>query len=220
MDKKSPSALRRQREKEHRLRTILNAAETLFVEKGYHQTGITEIANMAEVSVGTLYFYFKNKESLLIGLTDNIAYELRKIVGLAFQQADGTLDGFKKAGMAFFKDFCLPYPQKVAILFRESVGQSEEVEKRRKNMFFKLTLDVQNALLKVTEKMGKRFQGEISAEVMAVSIVGIYERVSYHYLLWRDENINIMDVGENAVNFLIGGVNALFLDKASVTSSP
>lgn len=206
----SPSAMRRKREKEHRLSTILKAAEVLFVEKGYHQTGINEIADMAEVSVGTIYFYFKNKEGLLIGLTENIAYELRKTVGREFQKADGTIEGFKRAGMAFFKDFCLPHPQKVAILFREAAGQSEEVEKIRKSAFFKMTSDVENALLKIADKMGTRFRSDISAEVMAVSIVGIYERVAYHYLLWGDSKVDIMDVGENAVNFLIGGVNNLF----------
>ncbi|MBW2637706.1 MAG: helix-turn-helix transcriptional regulator, partial [Deltaproteobacteria bacterium] len=62
----SRSALRRLREKEQRFKTILSAAETLFARKGYNQTSIEEIADLAEVSTGSVYFYFKNKEDLLI----------------------------------------------------------------------------------------------------------------------------------------------------------
>ncbi len=52
----SRSALRRLREKEQKYNTILKAAETLFAQKGYHQTSIEEIADLAEVSTGAVYF--------------------------------------------------------------------------------------------------------------------------------------------------------------------
>ena len=66
----SKSALRRQREREQRLETILAAAGRLFAREGYHRTGMERIADEAEVSVGTVYFYFKNKEDLLVKLLD------------------------------------------------------------------------------------------------------------------------------------------------------
>ncbi|MBU1697778.1 MAG: TetR/AcrR family transcriptional regulator, partial [Proteobacteria bacterium] len=61
------SALRRQREKELRRSTILTAAEKLFAQKGYRKTRIEDIADIAEISVGSVYGHFKNKEDLLIG---------------------------------------------------------------------------------------------------------------------------------------------------------
>lgn len=70
--------------------------------------------------------------------------------------------------------------------------------------------DMEKVLQKIADKMGMHFQSAISAEVMAVAITGIYERVAYNYLFWGDQGLDIMDVGENAVNFLIGGVNNLF----------
>ena len=48
----SRSTLRRQREREQRLQTILAAAGTLFAREGYHRTGMEWIADKAEVSVG------------------------------------------------------------------------------------------------------------------------------------------------------------------------
>ncbi|MCG8470903.1 MAG: TetR/AcrR family transcriptional regulator, partial [Desulfobacterales bacterium] len=201
-------ALRRKREKAHRERTILNAALELFVLKGFHQTSANEIANAAEVSVGTVYFYFKNKEALLIRLTQEIGMELRRLVGSEFTRSDGTLEGFQNAGIAFFKDFCIPYPEKVTLLFREAVGHSTEVEKVRKESFTRLTEDVRKAILHMAEKMERPLTSTDSAEVLAVSIVGIYERVAYTYLFWNEDEVNILKVGQDAVAFLMAGVEA------------
>ena len=79
-------SMRRLREKENRCNTILKAAETLFARKGYHQTSIEEIADLAEVSTGSVYFYFKNKEELLIKLMQEIGHDLRKSMGEEFQK--------------------------------------------------------------------------------------------------------------------------------------
>jgi AcrR family transcriptional regulator len=208
------SVLRRQREKAHRHQTILDAAETLFATKGYHNTSITEIADLAEVSVGTVYFYFKNKDALLAQLTEAIGLEIRKVVGREFQKADGGLKGFEQAGLSFFKNFCIPHPGKVALLFRETVGQGQLVEERRKSIFMHLIKDVENALRGIAENQGSTFSSLMPPEVMAVCIVGIYERVAYQYLLWNDQpkknrSKEILAVGKIAVSFLMGGVKDL-----------
>ncbi|MBS3732771.1 MAG: hypothetical protein KGY42_07665, partial [Desulfobacterales bacterium] len=52
----------------------------------------------------------------------------------------------------------------------------------------------------------------ISAEVIAVSIMGIYERVAYQYLLWQNKTEDLKDIGRDAVAFIVGGVNNLFED--------
>lgn len=204
----SRSALRRQREKEQRYQTILRAAESLFSKNGYHQTSMEQIADLSEVSTGSVYFYFKNKADLLIHLLHEISIYLRQLVGTEFRKHDSTLEGFKSAGLVFFQDFCLKNPEKVAILFRESTGQSAEVEQLRKEMFDQLTADVEDALKRVSSRMGNK--DNLSLEVMAVCIVGIYERVGYHYLLWQNRSDDIITIGDDAVAFIIGGVEKLF----------
>jgi len=49
---------------------ILRAAESVFAEKGYIQATISEIANVANVSEGTIYEYFKNKDDLLLSIPE------------------------------------------------------------------------------------------------------------------------------------------------------
>lgn len=45
---------------------ILQAAASVFAEKGYYQANIASICQRAEISNGALYKYFKNKENLYI----------------------------------------------------------------------------------------------------------------------------------------------------------
>lgn len=212
----SASALRRQREREHRYQTILSAAEKLFASEGFHQSSMEQIANASEVSVGAVYFYFKNKEDLLIQLLDAMGYSLRSTIGTAFKKYGPNMEGFKQAGYAFFEDFCVNHPEKCAIIFRETVGKSPEVEQRRKDLFEKCTGDVRKALTAVCENQGVTFKGKYSAEIISVSIMGIYERVAYQYLFWQDTSHDIRLIGRDAVDFIVGGVNKL-LNEPSCT---
>ncbi|MBS3757410.1 MAG: TetR/AcrR family transcriptional regulator [Desulfobacterales bacterium] len=212
----SKSALRRQREREQRYQTILQAAETLFANEGYHKASMEQIADAAEVSVGAVYFYFKNKEDLLIQMMDEIGYLMRSILGAEFKKYGATIEGFKQAGYAFFEDFCINYPERAAIVFRESVGKSALVEQHRKELFDKCTGDVLNALTLVSQNQGITFKGQFSTEVIAVSVMGIYERVAYHYLLWQNKTEDLKHIGRDAVAFIVGGVNNLFEEASCI----
>jgi AcrR family transcriptional regulator len=212
----SRSAIRRQRERENRYQSILKSAETLFAAEGYHKASMERIADMSEMSVGALYFYFKNKEDLLIQLIEEIGYLVRSVLGNAFKKHGSTMEGFKRAGYAFFEDFCMNNPEKVAILLRESVGNGTEVEKHRKMISDKLTGDVKDALLRVSEKQGIRFKSKFAAEVISVSILGIYERVAYHYIFWQEMSDDLKPIGRDAVDFILGGIENLFTENACI----
>ena len=58
------SARRQEQARENR-RRILRAAHDLFIDKGYGQTTIIEVAAAAGVAVETVYAVFKNKPTLL-----------------------------------------------------------------------------------------------------------------------------------------------------------
>ncbi len=75
---------RKQREKEQRKIEIISAARTVFSNKGFNSATMEEIASEAELSPGTLYLYFKNKEelhtSLSIELLKHLADEIQMVV--------------------------------------------------------------------------------------------------------------------------------------------
>ena len=76
---------RRQRDKERRRNTIVNAAEHVFFSKGVEAATMDEVAALAEISKGLLYVYFKSKEDLY----NAICYRALRMVRLSFVRATG-----------------------------------------------------------------------------------------------------------------------------------
>lgn len=64
---------------------ILDAALTLFAERGYHGTAVPAIAQAAGVGAGTLYRYFESKEQLVNAL---FVREKERIVGYVMADFD------------------------------------------------------------------------------------------------------------------------------------
>ncbi|MCF8093026.1 MAG: TetR/AcrR family transcriptional regulator [Desulfotignum sp.] len=77
---------RKKREKQRRRRDIINAARKVFSAKGFNSATMEEIASEAELSPGTLYLYFKNKEelhtSLSIDILKYLSIQIHKVVNL------------------------------------------------------------------------------------------------------------------------------------------
>jgi AcrR family transcriptional regulator len=205
----SKRALRRQRERESRRRSILEAAEILFARNGYRKTRIEDIADTAEVSVGAVYGYFKNKEELLVNVLDDIGLYVRRLVGKAFREANSPLEGIERAGMAFLEDLCLSHPAKVSLLYDESIGDSRQFQRARKDFGIKMIADVKGALMQLKDGLGVDYHSDISAEVMAVCMLGIYEQLGYYYRFWQKNPEEVMTIGRETISFIIGGIKNL-----------
>ncbi len=98
-------AARREREKQHRRNSILEAARHLFFEKGYRTT-MDEIAERAELSKGTLYLYFKSKDELYVSVIIEGFRVLEKRMKRALAKAVGPEEKVKAVYFAFV-DHCL-----------------------------------------------------------------------------------------------------------------
>lgn len=68
----------RARQKADRNRRILEAAASLFREVGYDSARIEDIAERAEVSVGTVYNYYENKGDILVA---TVSMEVEEVLG-------------------------------------------------------------------------------------------------------------------------------------------
>lgn len=91
---------RKEREKERRRQQIIVAAKRVFSEKGYNRSTIEDIAQEAELSPGTLYLYFKNKEELFTSLSLRILQylliRLKEVAVDTENDATAKLDQLKK----------------------------------------------------------------------------------------------------------------------------
>jgi len=67
---------RKVREKERRRQQIIVAAKRIFSAKGFNKSTMEDIAAEAEISPGTIYIYFKNKDELYASLSIRILQHL------------------------------------------------------------------------------------------------------------------------------------------------
>ena len=73
---------RRARRKQARPGELLDAALSLFVEKGFAATRVEEVAARAGVSKGTLFLYFPSKQALFKAVVhENAGRHLREALG-------------------------------------------------------------------------------------------------------------------------------------------
>ena len=63
---------RRERKKAQTRQALADAALALFLERGFDQVGVKEVADAADVSVTTLFKHFPSKEALVFDQDDDI----------------------------------------------------------------------------------------------------------------------------------------------------
>src|SRR5210317_209582 len=99
---------RKEREKGRRRQQIMVAAKRVFSNKGFSKTTMEDIAKEAELSPGTLYLYFKNKDELFSSLSIRILQylniRLEHVVNeKSNQTADQKIEALKEAMLDVYK---------------------------------------------------------------------------------------------------------------------
>jgi AcrR family transcriptional regulator len=122
--KSKPS--RRERSKADKMRRILAAGERLFSKQGFDGTTVQQIADEADVAVGTLFLYIADKSELLLRL-------FHHATDLELEQAVRRMKANKKflpAVRRFLKDLIVPYEKDrelAKVFWREFLFHKGEV---------------------------------------------------------------------------------------------
>jgi AcrR family transcriptional regulator len=98
------SSTRRIRHREADLAGLLEAAERVFSEKGYHATSIRDIAREAGFSVGGVYQFFTSKDELYLRVVENQWEFFFSLLDQA-KQAEGARAKLEALTAAMFRTF-------------------------------------------------------------------------------------------------------------------
>lgn len=93
---------RRNREKQQRAETILDAAETVFFRKGFAGSSMDEIANQAQLSRALLYVYFKDKAAIMRGVMLRAARALEQRFEKAILTGSSGLEQIEGIGKSYY----------------------------------------------------------------------------------------------------------------------
>jgi AcrR family transcriptional regulator len=96
---------RKEREKEHRKEEIVDAAQKVFFEKGLLIATMDDIAEVAELSKGTLYLYYKSKEDLYLAVMMRGTLKLYEMFQHVIETKETTLKKLLNVGDAYTEFF-------------------------------------------------------------------------------------------------------------------
>ena len=84
---------------EQTVKSILDAAQELFIEHGYEHTSLQDIINKTKLSKGAIYHHFASKEEIFVAMVKRIGEDNAEI--LAKVRDDKSLNGYEKLKAIF-----------------------------------------------------------------------------------------------------------------------
>ncbi|HLE55983.1 MAG TPA: TetR/AcrR family transcriptional regulator, partial [Rhodothermia bacterium] len=133
---------RRERERQARRLTMLEAARVVIAEKGLKRATLDEIAQKAEFGKGTIYNYFPNgKDEMLFAILDEVYGDLHAITQEAFATVE-TIP-FRDRLRRYVESF-LSYFMRQRDLFVIVMKEANRIafgDEESKALFFKTNLD-------------------------------------------------------------------------------
>jgi len=153
---------------------IIRAAEVEFGRKGYHYTGINDIAQRAKVASGTIYLYFSDKYSLYVYLLTQYGERIRR--DIAKNTKDLTDRGeIERMGLLSFLKLVKKQPHMYNIIW-ESLHINP-----------KLFIDYYETFARRYKAQLDHAQGDITPMdnmVMAYALMGIANFVGLKYVFF------------------------------------
>ncbi|MFJ6117603.1 TetR/AcrR family transcriptional regulator [Streptomyces sp. NPDC054775] len=157
---------------------ILDAAETVFVELGYHDASIVKITEAAGVAQGTFYIYFPGKRELFEELVDDLNRRVRQAMTTA-SESGGSRLAAERAGFAAYFAFVADHPGLYRIM-----RQAEFVAPHRLRQHYDRIVSGYTKRLRAAMDSGEIPPGE--PELMAWALMGLGEMVGMRWVLWHD----------------------------------
>ena len=167
----------RKEQKEERRKQILMTALTLFVERGYYDTKITDIASAVPMSTGLMFHYFASKEELLLELVKMGVEGTRSVGNMGEVPPELYFRGFLAQLFSYAKE--QPWVFNMFVLMGQvrRVGMPEDARK------LALSVDAIDTTAEIIEKgqksgVFKKGDPKLMARCFWASIQGIMEEMA------------------------------------------
>ena len=159
-------------------RRLLDAAERVFGELGYHDASVVKVADAAGVAAGTFYLYFDSKRAIFDELVRDLNRRVRHAMKEASSQGDTRLRAELLGFDAYFR-FTAEHPTLYRII-RQAEFVSPEMLRYH---YDRLSAGYIEAL---KEASASGEIGKLDAEVAAYALMGLGEMIGMRWILWGD----------------------------------
>ena len=158
-------------------RSLLDAAEKVFGDSGFHEASISHITQTAGVAQGTFYVHFTSKEELFTQLVADISRSLRHEMT---RVASGAVDRLaaERAGLVAFFDYTQRHPGLYRI-----VQESQFVDPPSYRRYYQRLADGYARALAKAADAGEIAPGDSAARAWALMGVGHF--LGLYHCQWQ-----------------------------------
>jgi len=179
---------KRERQREERRRQILEAALTVFTQKGFNAAKVSDVAALAGVSQGTIYWYFDSKDDLLQAALLFFFEELSQGIAPALEQATtnhGRLQVLIRSMATMAEE-----AKGLFTLFLEFWASSDNREKASR-LWTEVLIRYKDVIAQIVERGTQ--DGEfrpVDAEALAWSLMATYDGLAAYLMLMPDLDLD------------------------------
>ena len=159
-------------------RKLLEAAEEVFADLGYHEASIVKITERAGIGLGTFYLYFDSKQQVFEELVVDLNRRVRHSMAEAMAGSTNRIDA-ERAGFEGFFRFTAAHPA----LYRV-VREAEFVSPEMLRLHYTRIVEGYEAGLRAAQDDGD-VDAALDPEVTAWALMGAGELIGMRYLLWE-----------------------------------
>ncbi len=158
---------------------LLEAAEQVFAEFGYHDASIVKLTEAAGVAQGTFYLYFASKLAVFDELVDDLNRRVRHAMSEGSAAGTDRIESERLGFEAFFR-FTAEHPALYRI-----IRQAEFVSPPALRRHYTRIVEGYTEGLQEASAAGQIAQ-DIDPVVAAWALMGVGELVGMRWVLWDD----------------------------------
>ena len=192
-------------EKAQRRDEIIAAAKKVFARNGFHATTIADIAKEAELSYGSVYWYFDSKDDLFRRLIAVEEYGLRTHVAIALAKS-GTQFGFAeapfRASLRATFEFFDANPATAKLLFRDAYALDSRFDKQLGGVYERFIDDIESLIAAAQDR------GDVVAappRLVAYMLTVLIGHMA-HRRLTTDDGVSAAEAADLVVALVIKGL--------------
>jgi AcrR family transcriptional regulator len=188
-------------QKQKKKRDILASATKVFSEKGYYQSTVNDVVLAADISIGTFYFYFKDKRDLYKNVVNELIRNISEKRDHALQGETDILKRVTIRGRAIYEHFEM-YKVIIFLVRAEMDGDDEWA----KHMAMKLYRTISESLMIDLQKgIDRGIIRPVDTKLTAYSLIGLIEIMSL--LTNLEKGYGIDRIMEFLTDFVLKGLD-------------
>jgi AcrR family transcriptional regulator len=159
-------------------RRLLDAAESVFGDLGYHEASVVRLAETAGVATGTFYLYFDSKKAIF----DELMRDLNRRIRHAMKE--GSSRGTTRIEAELFGfDAYFQFTRQHPALYR-IIRQAEFVSPEMLHYHYHRVAD--GYVVALQQAMERGEVSTLNPEVTAWALMGLGELVGMRWIFWAD----------------------------------